>query len=236
MIKGSRVPCAVVTGAGRGIGRAVALALARRGMTVALLARTRAELEGTAEALNGIGDPRVQGRVIVCDVSRAEAVAAASRAVIEELGAPDVVINNAGAVRRAPLTETTEADWDAVMGANLKGTFLVSRAFLPAMLAQGRGRIVNVASISATVGTAGQTAYNAAKWGVLGFTKSLAEELRGTGLQAMAVLPGAVDTVMLEGGGFAPQMSPEAVAGTLVYAALDAPLAMNGSAIEVFGP
>jgi len=130
---------------------------------------------------------------------------------------------------------TTE-DWDAVIRVNLTGTFLVSRAFLPAMLARGRGRIVNVASISATLGTAKQAAYNASKWGVIGFTKSLAEELRGTGLQALAVLPGAVDTTMLVGSGFAPQMTAEEVAGTLVFAALDAPDAMNGSALEVFGP
>jgi len=104
------------------------------------------------------------------------------------------------------------------------------------MLAVGRGRVVNVASISSTVGTARQTAYNAAKWGVLGLTKSLAEELRGTGLSALAVLPGAVDTAMLVGSGFAPQMTAETVAATLVYASLDAPDAMNGSAIEMFGP
>ena len=166
----------------------------------------------------------------------ARAVDAACREIILSLGAPSVLVNNAGVVERARLEDTTEAMWDAVVGTNLKGTFLVTRALLPAMLARGSGRVVNVASISATVGTPRQTAYNAAKWGVVGFTKSLAEELRGKGLQAMAVLPGAVDTGMLVGSGFAAQMTPEAVAGTLVYAALDAPDAMNGSAIEVFGP
>jgi NAD(P)-dependent dehydrogenase (short-subunit alcohol dehydrogenase family) len=225
---------AVVTGAGRGIGRATALALGRRGMSVALLARTREELAVTARAFAEI--PAAKALVAPCDVKDAGSVHEAALAVINALGAPTVVINNAGVVRRAFLTETTEADWDDVIGANLKGTFLVTRAFLPAMLARGSGRIVNVASISATLGTPGQTAYNAAKWGVVGFTKSLAEELRGTGLQALAVLPGAVDTAMLVGSGFAPQMTPEIVAETLVYAALDAPSAMNGSAIEVFGP
>ncbi len=228
--------CAVVTGAGRGIGRAVAVALARRGLSVALLARTRGELAETARLVVALGDARVRAEVLPCDVADSADVTAACAEVLARMGAPAVVVNNAGVVRRARLEDTSEVDWDTVLGVNLKGTFLVTRALLPAMLARGRGRVVNVASISSTLGTARQTAYNAAKWGVLGLTKSLAEELRGTGLQALAVLPGAVDTGMLQGSGFSPQMTPEAVAGTLVYAALDAPDAMNGSAIEVFGP
>jgi len=232
---GTTTACAVVTGAGRGIGRAVALALARRGLRVALLARTRVEVEETARLVAGLGLPGVDARAIVCDVTVAASVSAACDEALATFGAPRVLINNAGLVRRATLDEMSEADWDAVLDVNLKGTFLVTRALLPAMRACGRGRIVNVASISATCGTPRQTAYNAAKWGVVGLTKSLAEELRGTGLQALAVLPGAVDTAMLVGSGFAPRMTAEDVAGTLVYAALDAPDAMNGSAIEVFG-
>ncbi len=119
---------------------------------------------------------------------------------------------------------------------NLKGTFLLARALLPAMIRAKRGRLVAVSSISATLGTARQSAYCAAKWGVVGFVKSLAEELRGHGLQAMSVLPGSVDTEMLKGGDFKAAMSPDDVARLVVYAALDAPDAMNGSAIEMFGP
>jgi 3-oxoacyl-[acyl-carrier protein] reductase len=177
----------------------------------------------------------VKAVVVPCDVAASESVASAAREVLETFGAPRVVINSAGIVRRSRTEDTVDADWDAVIGVNLTGTFRVSRAFLPSMRARGRGRIVNVASISATLGTAGQGAYNASKWGVVGFTKSLAEELEGSGLQAMAVLPGAVDTAMLRGSGFAPRMSAEAVASTLVFAALDAPDAMNGSALEMFG-
>jgi 3-oxoacyl-[acyl-carrier protein] reductase len=227
--------CAVVTGAGRGIGRAVALALGRRGLSVALLARTRSELEDVRRAFEVASGPLTQAAVIPCDVADPASVASAAREVLITFGTPAVVINSAGIVRRARTEDTTDADWDAVIGVNLTGTFRVARAFLPSMLARGRGRIVNVASISATLGTAGQAAYNAAKWGVVGFTKSLAEELRGTGLQAMAILPGAVDTEMLRGSGFLPQMKPDAVADTLVFAALDAPDAMNGSAVEIFG-
>jgi 3-oxoacyl-[acyl-carrier protein] reductase len=122
------------------------------------------------------------------------------------------------------------------MDVNLKGPFLVARALLPAMLRAGRGRFVAVSSISATLGTPRQSAYCASKWGLVGFVKSLAEEVRGRGVQAMCVLPGAVQTRMLEGGEFPAQMSPADVAGLVAYAALDAPDAMNGSAVEVFGP
>jgi 3-oxoacyl-[acyl-carrier protein] reductase len=130
----------------------------------------------------------------------------------------------------------TVEDFRAVLDTNLTATFLVTRAFLPAMLKRRRGRVIQVASISSTLGSPRASAYCAAKWGVVGFTKSLAEELRGTGLSAMSILPGSVETSMLEGSGFSPQMKPEDVAKTIVYAALDAPSAMNGSSFEMFGP
>lgn len=226
-------PVAVVTGAGRGIGRAIAVALARRGCDVAILSRSMAPLEETAGAILGCGQRVLALR---CDVARAEDVSRACAAVIDELGVPRVVVPNAGVVRRVALAEMSEADWDAVVDVNLKGTFLLARALVGPMRDRGVGRFVSIGSISSTTGTATLTSYCAAKWGVVGFTKALAEELRGTGLQAMCVLPGSTDTDMLKGSGFAPQMSPDDVAGAVVYAALDAPAAMNGSAIEVFGP
>jgi 3-oxoacyl-[acyl-carrier protein] reductase len=134
-----------------------------------------------------------------------------------------------------PIHETSAADWDEVIGVNLRGPFLVTRALLPSMLEARRGRFVQVASISSTLRCPGAASYAASKWGVVGFSKSLAEELRGTGLQAVAVLPGSVDTPMLVGSGFPPQMSPEDVARTIVFVALDAPDAITGSAIEMFG-
>jgi 3-oxoacyl-[acyl-carrier protein] reductase len=227
---------AVVTGAGTGIGRAIAIALARRGVDVALLGRTEATLRETAAEVGRIG--AVRTLVEVADVSAEGDVDRAARAVEGAFGATALLVNNAGiAGRKAPIEETSPAEWDAVMAANLRGTFLMTRALLPTMRGcTGRRRIVTVASISSTLGTAGLAAYCAAKWGALGFTKALAEELRGSGMQAMAVLPGSVDTRMLEVGGFAAQMSPEDVAGLVTYAALDAPDAMNGSAIECFGP
>lgn len=224
---------AVVTGAGRGIGRACAIELARRGADVALLARTKKELDEAAARVEGEGR---RAMVVECDVASANAVAKAAELVLEKMGAPDVVVANAGVVRRALVSEMEESDWDLVVDVNLKGTFLTARAFVPAMVEKKRGRFVAIGSISSTLGTPRQSAYCAAKWGTVGFVKSLAEELRGSGVQALVVLPGSVETRMLEGSGFAPQMTPEEVAKVVAFASLDAPDAMNGSAVEMFGP
>jgi NAD(P)-dependent dehydrogenase (short-subunit alcohol dehydrogenase family) len=226
-------PIAVVTGASRGIGRATALALAERGMDIALLARSPGDLD---EAARAVAERGVRSLPVPCDVMQVVDVDRASLCVLGELGVPHVVVNNAGSIKRGLVANMTADDFRWVIDANLTSTFLVTRAFLPRMLEQKAGRIVQVGSISSTLGTAGASAYCAAKWGVVGFTKSLAEELRGTGLVTLAVLPGSVDTDMLEGSGFVAQMSPEDVARVIVYAALDAPAAMNASSIEVFGP
>jgi 3-oxoacyl-[acyl-carrier protein] reductase len=224
---------AVVTGAGGGIGRAIALALAARGLDVSLVGRTEATLRETA----GLAErARVRAVVVRADVAIGGEIVRAAADLVASLGAPQVVVHNAGiAGRKARVEDVDEGEWDAVMAANLKGPFLLSRALLPGMRAAGRGRIVSIASISATIGSPGLAAYCASKWGVVGFTKSLAEELRGSGLQALAVLPGTVDTPMAKVGGFPPQMTPEDVARVVVFAALDAPDSMNGSAIECFG-
>ncbi len=228
------MPLAVVTGAGSGIGRATALALAKRGLDVALVGRGDAGLRETELMMAPSGR---RALVIRADVSSSDDVNAAAVEILRALGTPQVVVNNAGiAGRKARVEELTDGDWDGVLGANLRSLFLVTRALLPSMREAGAGRFVTVASISATLGSPGLAPYAASKWGAVGFTKSLAEELRGSGLQALAVLPGTVDTPMARVGGFIPQMSPDDVAGLVVYAALDAPAAMNGSAIECFGP
>jgi 3-oxoacyl-[acyl-carrier protein] reductase len=227
------VSLAVVTGAGRGIGRATALAFAARGLDVALLGPTVEHLESVAHEVEAKGRRALP---VICDVSDAGSVGAAAARVLAGLGVPDVLVNNAGIVRRGLVHEMSEEDWDAVVGVNLKGLFLVTRAFLPGMRQRNRGRVVVIGSISSVLGTARQSAYCASKWGAVGFTKSLAEELRGTGLAALSVLPGSTDTDMLKGSGWKPDMTAEDVASVVVYAALDAPSAMNGSAVEVFGP
>lgn len=223
---------AIVTGASRGIGRATALALAERGLDVVLLARSEGDLAKVATAVEA---KNVRALPLCCDVAQPAQIEAAIQRARAEFGAPLVVVNNAGIIHRALVHDMSLEAFREVLDVNLTAAFIVSRSVLPSMLEAGRGRIVHVASISATLGTARAAAYCASKWGLVGFMKSLAEELRGTGLATLAVLPGSVDTDMLVGSGFEPQMTPDDVANTIVYAALDAPLAMNGSAIEIFG-
>jgi 3-oxoacyl-[acyl-carrier protein] reductase len=228
------VPTAVVTGAGSGIGRAIALALGRRGLDVALVGRTASTLRETAAEID---ESRVKTVVAVADVRSTAEVERAAAEIARSLGTPRVLVHNAGiAGRKSPIEQLTDADLDEVIATNLRSLFVVTRAFLPAMRAERLGRIVTVASISSTLGSPGLAPYAASKWGAVGFTKSLAEELRGSGLQAMAVLPGSVDTPMVKIGGFPPQMAPTDVAGVVAYLALDAPDAMNGSSVECFGP
>lgn len=224
---------AVVTGASRGIGRAIALELASRGVDVACLGRDGAALASVADDVRARG-PRAL--VAVCDVARSSEVTAATKHVLEEWGAPTVVIPNAGVVHRRSILETTEEEWDEQLDVNLKGTFLFIKAFLPSMLAKKSGRFVAIGSISGTMGTPRLAPYCASKWGTVGLVKSLAEELRGTGLQAMCVMPGSVDTDMLRGSGFPPTMQPEHVARIVAWLSLEAPSAMNGSCVEAFGP
>jgi len=212
---------AVVTGASRGIGRAIATALAGAGARVAGCAR----------------NPEPGSGVFRCDVGVPADVARFAEEVLGRLGAPDVLVNNAGIVARGRLDEMPVDAWDAVLDANLKGTFLVTRAFLPAMRARRGGRIVNVASISGRQGTALLSAYCAAKHGVVGLTRALAAELRDDAIAVNAVCPGSVDTAMLRAGlpGAKPDMSPEDVAGVVLYLAADAPPALTGSCVDVFG-
>jgi 3-oxoacyl-[acyl-carrier protein] reductase len=202
-------------------------------MDLALVGRTEATLVETASEA-----ARAGARTFVArgDVAAGADVLRIAREIMTALGVPQVVVNNAGiAGRKAPIEQTGEAEWDAVIDTNLKALFLITRALLPAMRAAGRGRFITIGSISSTLGTAGLAPYCASKWGAVGFTKSLAEELRGSGLQAIAVLPGSVATPMVSVGGFAPKMSPEDVARVVAFASFDAPDAMNGSAIECFG-
>lgn len=226
-------PIAVVTGAGRGIGRAIALDLADRGCDVALLGKT---LQPLANVCEEIVHRKRRALAIPCDVSDSASVDAAAAHVLATFGIPRIVVANAGVVHRVPLLTMTEEQWDEVLDVNLKGTFLLARAFLRVMLAEKRGRFITIGSISGTLGTKKLSAYCASKWGTVGFVKSLAEELRGTGLQAMCIHPGSVDTDMLKDSGFTASMQPEDVARTVSFLALDAPDAMNGSCVESFGP
>lgn len=221
-----------ITGASRGIGRATALALGHRGARLALVGRESAGLEKTLRELADLG---VSASSFHADLSDPEQTAAAARAVLERLGTPDAVIHNAGIIDRASVVETSPASFERQLAVNLRAPFLLTREWLPSMLERASGRLVFLGSISSTLGSAGAAAYCASKWGLVGFVKSLAEELSDSGLMAVAVLPGSVDTPMLSGSGFPPRMTPADVASTVVHYALDAPLAHNGSVIEMFG-
>jgi 3-oxoacyl-[acyl-carrier protein] reductase len=227
------VSFAVVTGASRGIGRATALMLASRGQSLALLGRPSPELEETAAAALAAGAG--EARVFHADLGRMNEVDEAARAIVKSCSAPAALINNAGLIHRVPIEGMTVEQWHEQLEVNLSAPFVLTRALLPAMRAARRGRIVNVGSISSTLGTARLSAYCAAKWGLVGLTKSLAEEITDSGLMAVAVLPGSVDTRMLQGSGFPPRMTAEDVARTILFYALDAPLAHNGGVIEMFG-
>lgn len=219
---------AIVTGGGRGIGAAVARALTARGLAVTVFARTASELERVV----GSGGAAL---AVAGDVSREADVARLVSTHERALGPVDVLVNDAGILARGLVEELPPAAFREVLEVNLTGAFLCARAVVPGMRARGRGRIVNVASISGTLGTAGGSAYNASKWGLIGLTKCLAEELRGSGVECLAVSPGSVDTDMLEETPYAPDMTAEDVARVVLFAALDAPAAMTGANVEVFG-
>jgi NAD(P)-dependent dehydrogenase (short-subunit alcohol dehydrogenase family) len=219
---------AVVTGGGRGIGAAVARALTARGLRVTVFARTAWQLD---EVVRSGG----AALAVAGDVRRPEDLRRLREEHERRLETPEVLVLCAGILLRGPLEDLSAQAFREVLDVNLVGPFLCAREFLPGMKARGRGRIVTLASISGTLGTPEASSYNASKWGLIGLTKCLAEELRGTGVQCLAVSPGSTDTEMLARTPFPPQMKPEDVAKVVVFAALDAPDAMTGSNLEVFG-
>jgi 3-oxoacyl-[acyl-carrier protein] reductase len=223
---------ALVTGASRGLGRAVARSLARRGMALALVGRPSPAHAATASELRSSGARVLE---VFADFASAESLAAGAERVVAELGLPQVVVHNAGVVVRASVEETTIAAYDEQLDTNLRAPFVLTRALLPRLRAARQGRLIFVGSISGTLGSPGAAAYAASKWGLTGFVKSLAAELSDSGLMASAVLPGSIATDMLQGSSFPARMSAEEVAKTIEFLALDAPLAHNGAVVEMFG-
>lgn len=180
---------ALITGGGRGIGRAIALLFAQQGARVAVAARTRDQVETVARE---IGDNAV---ALVCDVSNPDQVAGIFADV-----KPDILVNNAGIAESATFVNTTDELWQRHLAINLSGTFYCTRAALPAMLERGWGRIINIASIAAKTGAPYIAAYAASKHGVLGLTRSLAMEVAARGITINAICPGYVDTEMTSRG------------------------------------
>jgi len=187
---------AVVTGAGRGIGKAIALALAEAGADVALLARTGDELAETRAAVTALGRRAV---AVLVDVSDGASVRRAAGEVLAFFdGRIDILVNNAGQVGRMSIIDQTEEDWDRVLGTNLKGTFLCTQAFVPPMIAQGRGRIVNIASTFGMVGHPDRAAYAASKGGIIQLTRQLAAELAEHAITVNAVGPAIIKTALVQ--------------------------------------
>ena len=185
---------AIVTGAGGGIGGAIAEAFVAEGARVLVADRDLAAARARATPF---GDAAIAFEV---DVTQEVEVRAMAHAALAGFGRIDILVNNAGIIRKAFVTEMTEEMWDAVVDVNLKATFLCSKAVLPAMIDAKRGRIINIASIAGKVGEPTASAYSAAKWGVLGFTRSLALEVAPHDILVNAICPGPIPTALGEQG------------------------------------
>jgi len=184
---------AVVTGAGRGIGRAIALGFASAGADVVCLSRTAENADKVADEVRSLGR-RAWARAV--DVSNSTDVSAAVEWLLEQTGRVDILVNNAGVTRDGLLLRMSEADWDAVLNINLKGAFLVTKALTRQFLKQRSGRIINIASVAGLTGNAGQCNYAASKAALIGFTKSLAREVASRGITVNALAPGFIETDM----------------------------------------
>jgi NAD(P)-dependent dehydrogenase (short-subunit alcohol dehydrogenase family) len=246
---------AAITGGGRGIGAAIAHVLAGRGASVALLGRDAGELE--ARAAEVAREHAVPAIAVACDVADPEAVAAAFAAVRAALGDPSILVNNAGQAAGVAFAQTDLELWERMLAVNLTGTFLCTRAALPAMLAAGHGRIVNIASTAGLKGYSHTAAYCAAKHGVVGLTRALATEVARSGVTVNAVCPGYTDTDMaraavdnLVRAGRSPEealraltrgmpigrlIRPEEVAGAVAWLCSSEAGAVTGEAVVVAG-
>ena len=184
---------AIITGAGRGIGRETALSFAREGASVALVARSAEEIETVAGEIQEIGQDAL---AVSADVSDKAQVDAMVSSVLERFNRVDILVNNAGVAIHNPIPKIVEADWDLNIAVNLKGVFLCTQAVFERMCQQGSGNIINVSSISGKNGHPNGGAYCASKFGVVGFTEVTANEGRPFGVKASVVCPGPVDTKM----------------------------------------
>ena len=228
----------LVTGASRGIGRSIALRFAEEGARLGLVARTETELLATARMVEEGGARAVAIPTDIRDLAGAQA---AVEKVESELGAVDVLVNNAGVFLWRPFLKLSPEEWDLVLATNLTGAANFCRAVLPGMVERRRGRIVNVSSIHGMRGEANLAAHSAAKFGLIGLTQSLAREFRSDNIAVNAVCPGTVENRLEEAGApsrdqpLAEKLWPRDVARTVLFLASDDAAAITGAALEVLG-
>lgn len=226
---------AIVTGGGRGIGRAIAHALAEEGVIVVIAARTQEELDTVAEEVRALDGKALEVRV---DVRVKKDVERLIETTLTEHSKIDILVNNAGIGVRKTLLETLEDEWDEIMDTNLKGVFLCSKAVLPVMLERGDGVIVNIASGAGKYGFPELAAYCASKFGVVGLTQSLAREVADKGVRVYSLCPGGVDTDMYRrffpGEDYSLLLRPEEVAAEVVKLCLPGNDTPQGSCLDIF--
>jgi 3-oxoacyl-[acyl-carrier protein] reductase len=184
---------AVVTGAGRGIGRAIALKFATEGADVVCVSRTAENSEKVANEIRALGR---KAWAFAVDVADSAAVSAAAGKILADCGRVDILVNNAGVTRDGLLMRMSDEDWDTVLNTNLKGAFLFTKAFFRAFAKQRAGSIINLSSVIGLTGNVGQSNYAASKAGLIGFTQSVARELASRGVTANAIAPGFIETDM----------------------------------------
>ena len=228
---------AIVTGGGRGIGRATAEVFAGEGASVAVCARSLAEIEETVGAIRSNGGEVL---AVAADVSCETDVADVVRRVLETFGRIDVLVNNAGTnLPYREVVDLTLDEWNRVVGVNLTGPFLCSRAVLPAMIEQGSGKIVNISSIGGRSGAAGRSPYRPTKAALINFTECLAAEVKRHGIDVNCVCPGGTSTRMLSDigriEGRTDLMQPEEIASVVLFLVSEESSAVTGTAIDAFG-
>jgi NAD(P)-dependent dehydrogenase (short-subunit alcohol dehydrogenase family) len=229
----------LVTGAGRGIGRSIALRFAEEGARVALVARTVADLEETSRQIAAAAGG-AQSAVLPADITAPGASEDVVARTEKSLGTIDVLVNNAGIFHWRPFLKLPAADWDRVIATNLSAAAAMCRAVLPGMIERRSGRIVNVASIHGMRGDANVVAQSAAKFGLIGMTQALAREFRSHNIAVNAVSPGTVENKKDEGESLhteplAEKLWPRDVAKAVLFLASDDAAAITGTTLEVFG-
>ena len=235
---------AVVTGAGRGIGRAVAIAYAKMGANVVCVSRTQENSAKVATEIEALGQ---KSWAFAVDVSDTSSVESSAKNILEATGRVDILVNNAGVTRDNLLMRMSEEEWDTVINTNLKGAFNFTKAFTRPFMKQRSGRIINIASVIGLIGNAGQSNYAASKAALIGFTKSVAKELAPRGVTANAIAPGFIETDMTAvldekvRGDIIDRIpmnrfgSPEDIANTAIFLALESTNYMTGQVLTIDG-